>query len=321
MKKNEKLLFIGIIVTGAILPWIVSSEWRMVLTIFFYYAILSISWNIVFGYAGLFSYGHVAFPAIGGYVSAILATRMGLSPFGGLLMGGIAAGIIGLLIGLLLLRVRGFYLCLITWAFAEVLNVIIKAEESLTGGTGGFVTQSFFNGPSADLYGYFLGLFLMLSVFVVSATIFHSRAGLYLFSIRDDIDAAESMGINTRLWKVLGFAIGSLLAGFAGAFYAHYFGLIDPTIGGLDEMGKVCLMVIIGGVGSLFGPLLGALFVVVASEIIRSWVGNLSMFIFAAIMILTVRFVRGGFIQILQALAPNFKKGYSGMTPDPKKSV
>ncbi len=310
MKKNEITVAALIAVTGLLLPWIIQPVWLTVMSVFFYYAILAISWNIIFGYAGEFSYGHVAFPAIGGYVSALLADHVGLSPFIGLAVGGLAAGFMGILIGLMILRVRGFYLCLVTWAFAEVVNVIIKAEEQLTGGSGGFVAPAFFGGPKSDLYGYFIGLGLMLFTFTVSALLYHSRWGLSLFAIRDDMDAAESMGIWTNFWKVFGFAFGCALAGVAGAFYAHFFNIVDPSIGGLDEMGKVCLIVIIGGVGTVFGPLIGAFFVVIASELIRGWVAGLSLFIFAIVMILAVRFVRGGFMEVINVLFPRFKDKY-----------
>lgn len=314
MKRTEITIAVFITVTGLLLPWIIKPVWLTVLSVFFYYAILAISWNIIFGYAGEFSYGHVAFPAIGGYTSALLAEHAGLSPFLGLIIGGLAAGLMGILIGLLLLRVRGFYLCLVTWAFAEVIDVVIKAEEQVTGGSGGLVAPGFFNGPKADLYGYFIGLGLMFFTFIVSILLYHSRWGLSLFAIRDDMDAAESMGIWTNFWKVFGFAFGCALAGVAGAFYAHYFNIIDPSIGGLDEMGKVCLIVIIGGAGTVFGPLIGAFFVVIVSELIRGWVAGLSLFIFAIVMILAVRFVRGGFMEIIQVLFPRFKNKYVALT-------
>jgi branched-chain amino acid transport system permease protein len=310
MKRNEIIIAIVMIALGLIAPWVLPSVWTTVVSIFCYYAILTIGWNIIFGYTGLFSYGHVAFPAIGGYTSALLAEHIGLSPFLGLLAGGLAAGFMGVLIGLLILRVRGFYLCLVTWAFAEVVSVVLKAEHHITGGTGGFLAPSFVSGPNAELAGYFIGLGLMALAFVVSALLYHSRWGLYLFAVRDDIDAAESMGVKTRFWKVFGFAFGCAWAGVAGAFYTHYFNLIDPSIGGLDEMGKVCLIVIIGGLGSVYGPVLGSFFVVIVAEFLRGWVGGYSLLIFATIMILAVRFVRGGFMEIIQVISPHLRDKY-----------
>lgn len=310
MTKSETLALAVILAAGLAAPWMISTVWLTVLSVFFFYALLAMSWNMVFGYAGLFSFCHVTFSAIGGYTSALLAEHAGLSPFLGLLAGGIAAGISGILLGMLILRVRGFYLCLVTWAFAEVVNVVLKAEHKITGGTGGFLAPSFFEGPQSELYAYFVGLGLLVVVFAVSAILYHSRWGLYLFAIRDDIDAAESLGIRTRVWKVFGFAFGSAWAGVAGAFYAHFFNLVDPSIGGLDELGKVFLMVIIGGLGTVFGPLIGAFFVVVTSEIIRGWAAQLSLLIFAIVMILAIRFVSGGFMQILQAVSPRLRDKY-----------
>jgi len=318
MRKNEIIVTASMLILGLLAPWVVPQFWVTILSVFAYYAIVAIGWNIVFGYTGLFSYGHVAFPAIGGYTSALLAEYIGLSPFLGVVLGALAAGFTGILIGLIILRVRGFYLVLVTWAFAEVINVTIKAEYLITGGTGGFVAPPFFEGPDSELYGYFIGLGLMLLTFIVSAVLYHSRWGLYLFATRDDSDAAESMGINTRLWKVFGFAFGCAWAGMAGAFYAHFFTLVDPTIGGLDEMGKICLIVIIGGIGTVFGPLLGSFFVVIVSELIRGWVAGLSLFIFSIVMILAVRFVRGGFMEVINVLSPRFRDKYLQLIGKPK---
>jgi branched-chain amino acid transport system permease protein len=310
MIKNETLVAVGMLVLGLVAPLMVSPVWVMVLGIFFFYAILAISWNIVFGYAGLFSFGHVAFSAVGGYTSAMLAENAGLSPLLGLLMGGVAAGCIGILIGVMILRVHGFYLCLVTWAFSAVVNVIIKAEHGITGGTGGFIAPPFFEGPQSEIYSYFVGLGLMILMFVVSVILYHSRWGLYLFAIRDDIEVAETMGVDTRFWKVSGFAFGSAWAGVAGAYYAHFFSLVDPSIGGLDEMGKTCLMVIIGGIGTVFGPLIGSFFVVILSELIRGSLAELSLLIFAVVMILTMRFVRGGFMEMIQIISPRLQAKY-----------
>ena len=307
MKRSEIVVSLVILILGVIFPWVVSTVWLTVLSVFFFYALLAMSWNMIFGYTGLFSFGHVAFSAIGGYTSALLAEHLGISPFLGLLLAGLTSGFFGIALGLLILRVRGFYLCLVTWAFAEVVNVFLKAEHHITGGTGGFIAPSFFEGPQSELYAYFVGLSLMLIVFIVSAVLYHSRWGLYLFAVRDDIDAAESMGIKTMFWKVFGFAFGCAWAGVAGSFYAHFFNLVDPSIGGLDEMGKVCLIVIIGGLGTVFGPLIGSFFVVVTSEIIRGSVAGLSLLIFATVMILAVRFVRGGFMEIIQVFSPRLK--------------
>jgi branched-chain amino acid transport system permease protein len=119
------------------------------------------------------------------------------------------------------------------------------------------------------------------------------------------------MGIKTRFWKVFGFAFGSAWAGVAGAFYAHFFSLIDPSVGGLDEMGKVCLMLILGGLGTVIGPLIGTFFVVVTSEIIRGSAAQLSLLIFAGVMILAIRFVRGGFMEIIHVFSPRLRDRYS----------
>jgi len=219
-------------------------------------------------------------------------------------VGAVVAALCGLMIGLIILRVRGFYLCLVTWAFAMVVENVLRNEYQITGGTGGFNSPTFFDGPDSGFYCYFVGLTLFLATYLVSVAVYHSRWGLNLFAVRDDIDAAETMGIHTRFWKVFGFVFGSALAGLAGAYYAHFFSLIDPTIAALDEQGKICLMLILGGLGTVIGPVLGAFFVVILSELIRGWVEETNLLLFAIAMIITMRFARGGFIEVLQLAAP-----------------
>lgn len=317
MKRNEIIVTAGVLGLGLIAPLIVPPLWVTVLNVFFFYAILAISWNIVFGYAGLFSFGHVAFAAVGGYTSALAAEHWGLHPIFGLILGGLAAAFIGLALGMVILRVRGFYLCLVTWAFTEVVNIVLKAEHKFTGGTGGLMAPSFVDSAAAETWAYFIGLGLMLIMFIVSAVLHHSKWGLYLFAVRDDIDAAESMGVATRFWKVFGFAFGSAWAGIAGAYYAHFFNVIDPTIAGLDEMGKICLVVILGGLGTVMGPLLGAFFVVILTELIRGWAAETSLLIFATVMILCLRFVRGGLMQIIQVFSPKLRDRYLALIGRP----
>jgi branched-chain amino acid transport system permease protein len=303
--KNQLCFAATVLVLGSVAPFFVDSMvWMTTLNIFFYYAILTISYNIVLGYTGLFSFCHVSFGAIGGYVSAVLAARYGLSPFLTMLVGAAGAALCGLAIGLVILRVRGFYLCLVTWAFGMVVENVLRNEYQITGGTGGFLAPGFFEGAHSAVYSYFVGLLLLLLMFLVSMAVYHSRWGLNLFSVRDDIDAAETMGIDTRFWKVFGFTFGSAWAGLAGAFYAHFFSLIDPTVAGLDEQGKVCLMLILGGLGTVIGPVLGAFFVVIVSELIRGWVAETNLLLFAIAMIVTVRFARGGFMDVLRMAAP-----------------
>ena len=307
IKQNELVTAGLMVVLGGVAPLVVPQLWLSILCVFFFYAILAISWNMVFGYAGLFSFGHVAFAAVGGYTSALLAEHFGIHPLLGVLLGGITAGFLGILLGMVILRVHGFYLCLVTWAFTEVVAIFLKAEHKLTGGTGGFIAPSFFEGAQSETFSYFIGLGLLLCTYLVSAALFHSRWGLCLFAVRDDIEAAESMGVRTRFWKVFGFAFGSSWAGVAGAFYAHFFNVIDPTIGGLDELGKIFLMVILGGLGTVQGPLIGSFIVVILSELIRGWAAETSLLIFATVMILILRFVRGGFMEIIQLLINRLK--------------
>ena len=315
MRKSEIAILAAILGVGSIIPLFIASEvWLTVLNIFFYYALLALSWNIVFGYAGQFSFGHVTFAAIGGYTSALVAIHFGIPPVCGIAVGGLSSAFIGILLGILVLRLRRFYLCLVTWAFAEVTNIVIKTEHEISAGTGGLSTPYLFEGSKAFLYSYYFGFGLLILVLLFCGFLGNSRMGLFLFAIRDDQDAAEMMGVRTTFWKIFAFSVSGFWAGLAGAYYAHFFSLIDPSIGGLDEMGKVILMVVVGGIGTLYGPLLGAFFVVISSEIIRGGLAEMSMLLFAIIMILTMRFARGGLMQIIHALSPGIKTQPLGVT-------
>jgi branched-chain amino acid transport system permease protein len=250
------------------------------------------------GYTGLFSFAHASFAGIGGYTSVLLTARLDLPVALGPVAGAVASGAAGLFVGILCLRLRGFYLVLVTWAVAVILETLVQAQYQLTGGMRGIEAPPLFQSLSARPY-YILGAGLAVACVAATALLVRSRVGLYLRAIRDDQDAAEVMGVDTVRWKVVAFAVGSSWAGAAGAFYAHQLGIIDPSILALDEMAKIILMVIVGGSGTLGGPVLGALFVTLTQEFIRGQAAALTVLLFSLLMILVVRFAREGILPTL----------------------
>jgi len=292
--KKQNLCLIIIVIFLIIIPILIKSpRWITTMNLMFYYMLLAVSWDLIMGYTGLFSFAHVALAGIGGYVSSLLSIYLNVPPYLGVIIGGLTCAFCGLLIGVICLKLRGFYLCLVTWAFAEIVGTIIRAAYKYTGGTGGLVVPTFFRSPSSVLY-YYVGLLITVIMVYFTFKLTNSRIGLYLRSIREDEAVAEVMGINTLKWKLFSFIISSFWAGVAGAFYAHYFGLIDTSIVGIDEMGKIMMMVVVGGIGTLFGPLLGAVFVTIVSEFIRGTMAIYGMIVFSIIIILMMRFARGG---------------------------
>jgi branched-chain amino acid transport system permease protein len=278
-----------------------SPRWLAIGNTVFYYLMLSISWNLMMGFGGLFSFGHTALSAVGGYASALFVIHIGIPPMAGLFFGGLIAAIFSLILGLICLRLRGFYLALVTWAFAEIVMGIVKVQYDFTGGTQGLRTLPLFWEGAGRLPYYYLGLALS---FLITYSVYRfskTDYGIYLRSIREDETAAEVLGVNTVLWKVICFTYAGFWAGVAGCYYGHYIGVVDPSMGSLGEMSIVVLTVVVGGMGTVFGPVLGTFLVIVAADLLRGKLAALSMVCFALLMILVVRFFRGGLMQYFGA--------------------
>lgn len=280
----------------AVLPFFISSYWLHVMLIGYYYALLTISWNLVAGYTGQFSFGHMALAAIGAYSSALLVIHTGIHPALGIPLGGLLAAGTGYLIGTLCLKMRTVYLALTTLAFSEILRRVIIVEYQYTRGSLGLATPRLFD-SGVDLFYYTMLVALILSL-VAIYWIMRSRVGLFLRSIREDEGAAWVMGVDIKRWKLFAFVVSSFMAGVAGALYGHYIGLVSPTMLTIGEMGLVIAMTVIGGMGSLIGPVIGAVLVEILSEYLRVY-GALRLVLFGALIIVVMRFFRGGLYEAL----------------------
>lgn len=231
--------------------------------------ILALSLNLVNGFAGQFSLGHAGFMAVGAYVSAALTTVLPDSFFASsvlgvqiaVVLGGIAAGIAGYLVGLPSLRLRGDYLAIVTLGFGEIIRIVFLNVETL-GGPRGM--------PGIPRSADFFWVYVWAAVtFAVLYRIIYSSTGRAILSVREDEIAAEAMGINIAHYKVVAFVISSFFAGIAGGLFAHYQGFIDPSAFNFTRSVDVVIMVVIGGMGSLSGSLLGAIVVTVFPEVLR----------------------------------------------------
>jgi len=305
LRPNMRKAYVSMVlfIVLAILPTIVSSHWLQVLILGFYYALMALSWDLIMGYTGQFSWGQQSFAAIGGYGSVLLLAGLQFPVVVGFALGGVAAIASGLLLGLICLRMRGFYLCLATWVFGETVYTILAVEQEITGGTRGIFTSYLFPGVQSPIPYYYLGLGLVVLSYVTLYRITSSRWGLYLTAIRDDEDAAEMMGVNTYRWKTFSFVLSGFWSGIAGVFYAHYNGMIAPSIGSsFPEMALIFAMVVLGGMGTLVGPIVGALVITFASEYLRGVARNLTMLIFAILILAIMRFLRGGLVELSQKI-------------------
>jgi branched-chain amino acid transport system permease protein len=292
------------LVAYAAVAWVplVTSEYHThILVISLYYVILAVGWNLLAGYTGQFSLAHHTFAGIGAYTSALLVQRTGLPILAGVMAGAAVAAAVGYGLGSLCLRMRAIYLALATWAFAESVRLLVTVEYQITRGDLGLATPLLFGTPRATPYFYlFLGL--ALAALLVGREIVHSRVGAYLRAIRDDEEAAATMGVDTFKWKRFAFVISAVFAAVAGAFQGHYIGLLSPTPMKFNEMATVIIMVIVGGLRTFAGPALGAVFIEVLSELLRGW-GEIRMVLFALLVIAVVRIYPTGLVGLLRALA------------------
>jgi branched-chain amino acid transport system permease protein len=289
--RNEFLASLVFLAIVALLPlWVTSPYWQGLLIISMYFALLAIAWNLLAGYTGQFSLAPTAFAMIGAYTTGLLPYHYGLSPLVGIPAAIVVSGAIGMGLGRLVFRLRGPYLALTTLAFAEILRHVVRNAHEFTRGEFGLRVPALFDTHLAYYYVFLLllavvqtGLYLML----------RSPAGLYLQAIRDDETAAASRGVNVVFWKTTAFAISGAICGIAGALNVHFAEIASPQIGHIFETGLVLASAVIGGMGTMIGPLIGAFLVEITSEQFRT-LGLNHMLFFAFMVIVIVRAFREG---------------------------
>ncbi len=276
-----------------LLPFWTGPYYQQVFTIAFYYAVLASSWNLIAGYTGQFSLAHHAFAAIGGYASALLVTRSGLPIWVGVLAAVLSSTLMGFILGVLCLRMRAIYLAIATWAFAESVRIVISMTYEVTRGDLGLAVPKIFLGEGRGVACYYLFLGLAGATVLTILLINRSKMGYYLRAIRDDEMVARVMGINTTRWKIFSFIISSGIAGIAGAFYGHYNGLLTPVMVDFNEMAFIVIMVVIGGIRSVAGPIIGAILIEILTETFREF-GEIRMVVFALAVIAIARLYNEG---------------------------
>ncbi len=277
-------------------PWVADPYWLTVGILAIFYAIVTASWTLLVGYAGQFSFGHMAFVALGAYASALLVQDAGLPiPLAALAAVALCM-VVGAGIGGICLRMRGPYLAIFTLAFSEVLRIVLTTENEITGGAGGLQAATLFHGRS-DIPYYLVALALLGFTLAALGWMLASRWGLFFRAIRENEQAAAAAGVRVVRFRILAFAISSSFAGLAGAFYAHYIGMLTPDIGSVDQMGLVVAMAVIGGSESLPAAVLGALSVEVLVEALRAY-GQWRLVLFGALLLLTMRFARNGLLAL-----------------------
>ena len=273
---------------------LLNSYWMHVAIIAMFYGILTASWSLLVGYVGLFSLGHMAFASVGGYTSALLVNWYGLPVPLGMAAGVVLCFVVGGLIGWVCLRMSGPYLAIFTLGFSEIVRIAFSTEDQVTAGMAGLHTAPLFLTGSRLPYFYTAFGLLVFSLAVMGAVV-HSRWGLFFRAVREDEQAAAASGVGVARFRILAFAIASGFAGLAGGFYAHYIGILTPSLGSLDLMAVVVVMTVIGGMERIPTAVGGAFGVEVLQEFLRAY-GQWRLVLFGVILLLTMRFARNGLL-------------------------
>ncbi len=266
-------------------------------------ALLGQSWNIMSGYAGQFSFGHAVFFGIGAYTSTALYTMLGVNPWLGMIIGaGVAAGV-GAIIGFLSFRykLRDDYFALATLAFAEIFRIIVNNTKSLGGASG--ILIPYLQDPLKFQFVSDKTYYYVILVFVALATVFiylmsRSKLGLNLIAIKGNQEAAAALGVNVLRYKLIAISSSAAFAAVAGTFYAQYYGFIDPSIVFAATISVEAIVpCIIGGSGTLYGPLLGALLIIPLQEICNSAftsISGINMIVYGAVIVAFILFCPDG---------------------------
>jgi branched-chain amino acid transport system permease protein len=272
-------------------PIFVTSPYSLgILIVSMYFAMLALGWNLLAGFTGQFSLAPAAFAMLGAYTTALLDYHLKAPLALGIPAAIVGTALLGWLLGRVILRLKGPYLSLTTLSFAEIARVVIGNSHEFTRGDQGLNVPTLME---SRLGYYYLFLVVLLLTLVALYLLMRGRVGRFWLAIRDDVIGAESRGIDVVRYKTLAFALSCAICGFAGSLYGTFSQLVSPELGLLLQTGLVISMVVIGGIGTLAGPILGALLVYLASEWLREF-GGIQMIVFAAVVILFARFFRTG---------------------------
>lgn len=307
-RPNLKAALAALAVAVVLPPLALNDYWLHVLVIACAYGVVNMAWNLVLGVSGIWSFAQIAIFAIGGYASGLAAIHLGASPWVGMLVGGLVSMVIGILLGIPSFRVTGIYVALLTFAFNEVVRLLIVADdkEGLTGGTFGLANiPGFFDKSQGELPYYFLGLALLVMSSLVVWRIMYSPIGMAFQSLRENPRYAVGRGIDPFKYQLLVFGISSFLTGLAGAFYASYLSIIQPQIMGLALSTNLLAMIVIGGMGTFSGPIVGTLVLTFLLEFLRS-TEQLRFIILGVILLVIIVAMPdglvGGFARVRSAL-------------------
>jgi branched-chain amino acid transport system permease protein len=291
------LAFILFICVLAAVPLFLQNPFLFhILIMIMMYATMSIGWNIIGGYAGQVSFGNAAFFGIGAYATAILLINYNINPWLGMLAGCVLSVGLAVVVGYPCFRLRGHYFAIATIAVGEIMGVIFTNWDYVGAAVGIYIPitkESFtnFEFHSSKTPYYYIILGMLLVAIVVCHAMERSRLGYYLRAIKDDPDGARSLGINIQKYKMIAFSISAVLTSICGTFYGQYVLYIHPS-STMDLMMSIhlCIIALIGGIGKLFGPVVGAFVFIPLMELTRVYLGSggqgIDMIIYSLLVII-----------------------------------
>ena len=299
----KKYLLIILIVL-ALLPFVIPNEYYLnILVHFAIFALFAVSLNLVVGYIGVISFGHAAYFGLGAYFSTIITQELGVSFWISIIITLVLTGFIGMVVGLLSLRLQGVHFAIITLAFAEVFRLIILNLSDITRGAMGISISSptipFTEITLTQSTIYFYLVFaILIIVLLLKKQLLDTPFGKGIIAIREESTLASSIGINVIKYKVITFTISSVIAAMAGILYAPFVGIITPDLLSVHYTTEALLMVVVGGMGVLFGPLIGAFIFTVIPELL--WMEPpVQLLVFGVILVLSILFMPKGIASIL----------------------
>jgi branched-chain amino acid transport system permease protein len=283
----------------AVLPLIGLSSYAMhILILVIMWSVIGMAWNLLGGYCGQVSFGHAAFFGVGAYTAGMLYSKPGLSAWWGIPLSIVVVTVFALALGYICLRLRGPFFALATLAIGVIMRIVAENLTNFTGGDLGIMIRE--RTWVEKTWYYYIILAVACGTFLVIKAVVESKLGYYFVAIREDQDAAESLGINTTLYKTVALCLSGVLTGFAGAFYTNYMGYIDPkVVFALHDISIVAIMVVmVGGVATYWGPVVGSVIMVLLAELIRSIpkLGTAHQTLFGALLIVIIIFLPNGIV-------------------------
>lgn len=309
--RNGVLILAGIV--AAVILTLLNAEFYYHLAILIcIFGIVATSLDVLSGYTGQVSVVHAGLMGIGAYTSAIVTMDYGLSVWVGMALAAVLVTVVGIVIGYLAFRTTGHYFVLTTLALAALITTVMTIWEPVTGGSGGIrgiIAPTHSLGVAgmtlvdfSTNQGYFyLSLALLVGTMVVINNILDSRIGRTMIAVRENEGLARSHGINAKTAKLTALGISCFFAGIAGSLYAHYFSFINPEVFGFFVGFEILVMTIIGGMGTIVGPILGASFIELVPELLREY-PRLSELVYGIVLLLVVLYIPQGIWGVLRSL-------------------